>query len=57
MKLLSEYLSDDGKKVAKVYYETNQEYIVMVKDDAGNHYRSKFENMQNAEEYAEDWVL
>lgn len=57
MKLLSEYLSDNEKRTAKVFYESKELYIVITKDDMGNHYRTSFLNMQNAEDYAEDWVL
>lgn len=57
MKLLSEYMSDDGKKTSKVYYETKEQYIVITGDDLGNFFRSEFATMQTAENYAEDWVL
>ena len=57
MKLLSEYMSDDEKKTAKVYQEANQSYIVIVKDDVGSFYRTKFISERLAEDFAEDWVL
>ncbi len=57
MKLLSEYMSDDEKRTAKVFYEGKEMYTVMTKDDMGNSYRSGFHTMQTAEDYAEDWVL
>lgn len=57
MKLLSEYMSDNEKRTAKVFYESKELYTVITKDDMGNHYRTSFLNMQKAEDYAEDWVL
>ena len=57
MKLLSEYMSQDESKTAKVYYETNEKYIVITKDEMGGHYTTNFINMRLAENFAEDWVL
>ena len=57
MKLLSEYMSQDESKTAKVYYETNEKYIVITKDEMGCHYTTNFINMRLAENFAEDWVL
>lgn len=57
MKLLSEYMSEDEKKTAKVYYETKESYMVITRDDNGCHYTTKFISMRLAENFAEDWVL
>ncbi len=57
MKLISEYMSDDESKTAKVYYESPEKYVVMVKDDTGSRYQSTFINERLAEEFAEDWIL
>lgn len=57
MKLLSEYLSEDGKKTAKVFYETKERYVVITKDEMGCHYTTNFISMRLAENFAEDWVL
>lgn len=57
MKLLSEYISDDESKSAKVYYETKEKYIVITKDGMGSHYKTEFISMRLAENFAEDWVL
>ncbi len=57
MKLLSEYMSEDGKKTAKVYFIDQKAYSVVLKDDMGTHYKTVFMNLQMAEDYAEDYVL
>lgn len=57
MKLLSEYLSEDKSKTAKVYFIDNKAYVVVLKDDMGTHYKTVFTNLQMAEDYAEDYVL
>ena len=54
---MSEYISDDESKTAKVYYETKEKYVVLTKDDMGVHYRTEFISIRLAEDFAEDWVL
>jgi uracil phosphoribosyltransferase len=56
-KQLSEYFSDDHLKTASVIKElgTNH-YIVRLKNDAGSAFSASFENEEDAEGYAEDWV-
>lgn len=57
MKLLSEYMSDDESKTAKIYYCGEKEYSVIVRSDTGTHYTSKFKSLMAAEDFAEDWIL
>ena len=57
MKLISEYMSEDGKKTAKVYLIDEKAYTVVLKDDMGTHYKTVFMNLTMAENYAEDYVL
>jgi hypothetical protein len=56
-KQLSEYWSDDETRSASIIKEigTNH-YIVRVKNDAGSIFSATFENEENAEGYAEEWV-
>ena len=59
MKFISEYLSVDELKSARVFLTDNSEarYTVVVKDDMGTHYQSTFTSLEKAENYAEDWTL
>jgi hypothetical protein len=57
-KELSRYMSDDGKREASVYKLIGETgYRVSVKNDAGTSFASEFDNIDKAEEFAEDWVL
>ena len=56
MRLLSEYMSEDEKRVAKVFAKSEKEYVVIVRDNLGNHYNTMFTTMRIAEDYAENWV-
>jgi hypothetical protein len=57
MKFISEYSSDKLTKTAKVYYCGERDFTVIVKSDTGTYYNVSFNNIQDAEDYAEDWVL
>lgn len=57
MKLLSEYCSDNMSKKAKVFFVAEKNYRVIVNDDFGNVYNATFKNLDDAEDYADDWVL
>lgn len=57
MKLLSEYVSEDFKKEAKVYYVNEKTFTVSVKSDMGITYTASFNRMQLAEDFAENWVI
>jgi hypothetical protein len=56
-KQLSEYFSEDGMKTASIVKELGTgRYIVRLKNDAGSAFSASFENEDDAEQYAEDWV-
>jgi hypothetical protein len=57
MKFISEYMNTEMTKTAKVYHQGERGIMVIVKSDTGSHYNVSFENIQSAEDYAEDWVL
>ncbi|MFZ9848074.1 MAG: hypothetical protein ACO3EE_07990 [Flavobacteriales bacterium] len=57
MKLLSEHKNDDETKTAKVFYDDNGEYVVVVKTDTGSYYNAVFKDMNSAEYFAEEWVV
>ena len=57
MKLLSTYFSDDEKKKADVFRVKEKEYRVVLRDDTGTTYSVTFEAEEDAENYAESWVL
>lgn len=56
MKLLSEFISDNGKRKAKVYV-VDGTFYVSADTETGTTYRADFHNEQSAENFAEDWVL
>lgn len=56
-KQLSEYFSDNNLKTASVVKELGTgRYIVRLKSDTGSAFSASFENEDDAEQYAEDWV-
>lgn len=57
-KELSEYYSDDSGKTATVVKElgTNR-YVVRLMNDSGSAFSASFETEEDAEAYAEEWVL
>lgn len=57
-KELSEYFSDDSAKTATVVKElgTNR-YIVRLMNDSGSAFSASFDSEEDAEAYAEEWVL
>jgi hypothetical protein len=57
MKFISEYMNTEMTKTAKVYHQGERDIIVVVKSDTGSHYNVSFDNLQAAENYAEDWIL
>lgn len=56
MKLISEHYSENLKLTAKIFKMNEKKYRVIVNDDFGNAYNATFENVNTAEQYAEDWV-
>lgn len=57
MRFISEYMNNEMTKTAKVYHRGDKDIMVIVKSDTGSHYNMSFENLQSAENYAEDWIL
>lgn len=57
MRLISEYMTSDERATAKVYFQSKNEFLVVVKSDTGTHYRSAFNDINSAEIFAEDWIL
>lgn len=57
MRLISEYLSDDETKTARVFHRDEKTFVVIVKSDTGTHYNSTFNSLRVAEDFAEDWIL
>ena len=57
-KQLSEFFSEDQKKTASVVKElgTNR-YVVRLMSDTGSAFSASFESEEDAEQYAEDWVV
>lgn len=58
VKKLSEYIGDDDR-TATVYknLEEDHYYIVSVKSESGSSFQAVFDNEEDAEGYAEEWVL
>lgn len=57
-KEISEYFSDDSAKRASVVKELGTgKYIVRLMNDTGSAFSASFEVEEDAEAYAEDWVL
>jgi hypothetical protein len=57
MKLLSTYYSNDEKKKAEVFFVSEYNYRVVVRDGSGSYFSTTFANEESAENYAESWVL
>ena len=57
-KQLSEYFSEDGRKTASVVKELGtKRYVVRLMSDTGSAFSASFETEDDAEQYAEGWVL
>jgi hypothetical protein len=57
IKIISEYLSDDGKRTSTVYKVLEDgDYRVSVKNESGSNFSSSFDSVDTAEDFAEDWV-
>lgn len=57
-KQLSEFYSDDKKKRASIIKELGTgHYIVKLINDSGSAFSASFETEDDAEAYAESWVL
>ena len=58
IRVLSNYLSDDEARTAQVYKVLESgEIRVSVKNEAGSTFSSVFEDLDSAENFAEDWVM
>lgn len=56
-KEISDYFSEDGLKTASVIKELGTgKYIVRFKNDAGSIFSATYDDLDSAEQYAEDWV-
>ena len=56
-KELSEYLSNDGKRVATVVKEIGtKRFIVRMKNDSGSYFTASCNGEEEAEAIAEEWV-
>ncbi len=57
-KQLSEYFSEDTKKRASIVKELGtKRYIVQLINDSGSAFSASFDTEEEAEAYAEDWVV
>lgn len=57
-KQLSEYYSEDKKKRASIIKELGTKlYVVQLINDSGSAFSASFESEEDAEQYAEDWVV
>lgn len=57
-KQLSEYYSDDHKKKASIIKELGtKRYVVQLINDSGSAFSASFDTEDEAEQYAEEWVV
>ena len=55
---ISSYMSDDEKRKATVFREQiDGKYYVSMTNEFGTSFRANFSSEEDAEMYAEDWVL
>ena len=55
---LSSYISDDEKRKATVFREQiDGKYYVSMTNEFGTSFRANFSSEEDAEMYAEDWVM
>lgn len=58
IKLVSEYIGEENNRSASVYRDLEtKEYKVSVRNESGSYFSATFETVDDAEDYAEDWVL
>lgn len=59
IKELSKYYDEDTKRSATVYRDLTEEnaYMVSCTNDSGSSFRTTLVNLQDAEDFAEDWVV
>ena len=51
------FRSDDSRMADVSFDSETKKYIVTCKDEFGVKYTSTFDNLQSAENFAEEWVL
>ena len=55
---LSSYISDDEKRKATVFRDQNDgKYYVSMTNEFGTSFRADFSSEEDAEIFAEDWVM
>lgn len=56
---LSSFFSEDGRKRAVIYrvLGVDSTFSVYIMNDAGSNFSSEFTSLEDAENFAEDWVL
>jgi hypothetical protein len=55
---LSSYTSDDEKRKATIFRDQNDgKYYVSMTNEFGTSFRANFSSEEDAEMYAEDWVM
>jgi hypothetical protein len=57
-KELSEYISEDGKRRSTVLKNTEtKQFVVRATSDSGSVYTATYDSEEDAEQFAEDWVM
>jgi hypothetical protein len=57
-KTFSEYFSDDNKRKAVIYRELPEgNFVVSASYDTGTSFCAHFKDVDDAEDFAEEWVL
>lgn len=56
---LSSFFSEDGRRKAIIYRVLggDTKYSVSIMNESGSNFSSDFDTLEDAEDYAEDWVL
>jgi len=58
IKLVSEYIGEENNRSASVYKDLEtKEYKVSIRNEAGTYFTATFDVIDDAEDYAENWVL
>lgn len=58
IKIISEYIGENENRTATVYKDlADNNYMVSVKNEAGSSFIAMFDNIDEAEDYAESWVM
>jgi hypothetical protein len=58
IKLISEYIGEEHNRSASVYKDLEtKEYKVSIRNESGTYFTATFESVDEAEDYAESWVM